>query len=250
MPEFETIPAEENALLAKPKAGLRRVIVAAAALSFALGAVAATAVGSTSTAGAMDLHTTKINDAHISLVHSKGKKCLTATKSQLVLADCGTGTGKGHHSKQRFDYYFKGGSGWISLRDHQDTNGLYMLSVDMWGCWDHSKWCNALLWYVGGGRENVHWDESTKQIIGYDSTGKDLCLMVQSNQKITWNTCHDGYNTQQWQIGDAPSPPPSGGACGNLCGTGSDLECSWLGGANSCTKCDTTPGTLFKCVPP
>ena len=41
MPEFETIPAEENALLAKPKTGLRRVIVAAAALSFVLGALAA-----------------------------------------------------------------------------------------------------------------------------------------------------------------------------------------------------------------
>ena len=38
MSEFQTIP-EENALLAKPKTGLRRVIVAAAALSFALGAV-------------------------------------------------------------------------------------------------------------------------------------------------------------------------------------------------------------------
>ena len=46
--QFETIPEEENALLEKPKTGLRRVIVAAAALSFALGAVAATAVGSTS----------------------------------------------------------------------------------------------------------------------------------------------------------------------------------------------------------
>ena len=91
---MQTIPAEEGALLQKPKAGLRRMIVAAAALSFALGAVAATAVGSTSTAGAMDLHTTKINDAHISLVHSKGKKCLTATKSSdLVLANCGTKSG-------------------------------------------------------------------------------------------------------------------------------------------------------------
>ena len=73
MPElFQTIPAEEGALLQKPKASLRRVIVAAAALSFVLGAVAATAVDSSShssTAGAMDLHTTKISDAHISLVH-------------------------------------------------------------------------------------------------------------------------------------------------------------------------------------
>ena len=36
MPEFQTIPAEEGALLQKPKASLRRVIVCAAALSFAL----------------------------------------------------------------------------------------------------------------------------------------------------------------------------------------------------------------------
>ena len=45
MPEYETIPAEEEN--AKPKSSLRRVIVCAAALSFVLGAVAATAVGST-----------------------------------------------------------------------------------------------------------------------------------------------------------------------------------------------------------
>ena len=93
MPEFETIPAEENALLAKPKAGLRRVIVAAAALSFALGAVAATAVGSTSTA-AMDLHgsTTKISDAHIT--HISSGKCLTVNgEDNLELAKCGTGNG-------------------------------------------------------------------------------------------------------------------------------------------------------------
>ena len=50
MPEYETIPAEENAL--QPKASIRRVIVCAAALSFVLGAIAATAVGSTSTPGA------------------------------------------------------------------------------------------------------------------------------------------------------------------------------------------------------
>ena len=49
---------------------------------------------------------------------------------------------------------------------------------------------------------------------------------------------------------DAPSPPPSGGACNNLCPSGHDSECTWLGGANSCTKCDTTPGTQFKCVAP
>ena len=36
--QFQTIPAEEGALLEKPKR-IRRVIVAAAALSFALGAV-------------------------------------------------------------------------------------------------------------------------------------------------------------------------------------------------------------------
>ena len=49
MPEFQTTPAEEGALLQKPKASFRRVIVAAAALSFVLGAVAArTTTGKTS----------------------------------------------------------------------------------------------------------------------------------------------------------------------------------------------------------
>ena len=43
MPVCQTIPAEEEALLQKPKSSIRRVIVCAAALSFALGAVAATA---------------------------------------------------------------------------------------------------------------------------------------------------------------------------------------------------------------
>ena len=46
MPEYETIPVEEGALLQKPKASIRRVIVCAAALSFVLGAVAATAASS------------------------------------------------------------------------------------------------------------------------------------------------------------------------------------------------------------
>ncbi|CAH0377844.1 unnamed protein product [Pelagomonas calceolata] len=261
--EFETIPAEENALLEKPKTGLRRVVVAAAALSFVLGVVAATAVGSTSTPGAMDLHSTKISDAHISLVHSKGKKCLTATANMqhLVLADCGTGTGKGHHSKQRFNYQYKFGSGHassgrIELRDHQDSGGLSTLSLDMWGCWDTTTKCQALLWWPESDSksengENVHWDQTSKQIKVPNSNGEYLCLMVQSNQEITWNTCHDGYNTQQWQIGDAPSPHPSGGACNHPCPSGKDSECSWFGGAaNSCTKCDTTPGTRFTCVAP
>ena len=103
MPEFETIPAEENALLAKPKTGLRRVIVAAAALSFVLGALAATAVGSTSTPGAMDL-SSKTNIENVHITHISSGKCLTANgEDNLELAKCGTGTGKGHHSKQRFN---------------------------------------------------------------------------------------------------------------------------------------------------
>ena len=44
MPDFQTIPAEEGALLQKPKASIRRVIVCAAALSFVLGAAAAAAI--------------------------------------------------------------------------------------------------------------------------------------------------------------------------------------------------------------
>ena len=49
-------------------------------------------------------------------------------------------------------------------------------------------------------------------------------------------------------VADAPSP--SGGACNKYCPSGKDSECSWFGGANSCTKCDTTPGTRFQCVAP
>ena len=60
---------------------------------------------------------------------------------------------------------------------------------------------------------------------------------------------HCGVCQKQWQIGDAPSPPPSG-ACNKACPSGKDSECSWLGGDNSCTKCDTTSGTQFKCVAP
>ena len=117
---------------------------------------------------------------------------------------CGTGTGKGHHSKQRFNYQYKSGKGQIELRDHQDSGGLSMLSVDMWGCWDVSSTeCDALLWWPeNNNRENVHWDPVTKQIKGKDSNGKDLCLDVASSQKIIWYTCHDNYQLQKWQIGD------------------------------------------------
>ena len=40
------------------------------------------------------------------------------------------------------------------------------------------------------------------------------------------------------------------GACNKACPSGKDSECSWLGGDNSCTKCDTTSGTRFTCVAP
>ena len=42
------------------------------------------------------------------------------------------------------------------------------------------------------------------------------------------------------------------GVCQNwkACPSGKDSECSWLGGDNSCTKCDTTSGTRFTCVAP
>ena len=40
------------------------------------------------------------------------------------------------------------------------------------------------------------------------------------------------------------------GACNKACPSGKDSECSWLGGDNSCTKCDTTSGTQFTCVAP
>ncbi len=130
MPEFETIPAEENSLLAKPKTGLRRVIVAAAALSFALGSIAATAV-STSTPGAMDL-SSKTNIENVHITHISSGKCLTVhDEDNLELAKCGTGNGKGHHSKQRFNYEYKSGSGRIQYRDGQDYDKV--VSVCIWG---------------------------------------------------------------------------------------------------------------------
>ena len=153
----------------------------------------------------------EISDAHITLISSmrpdRPTKCITATdSSDLVLAECGTGTGKGHHSKQRFNYEYKSGKGQIELRDHQDS-GLSVLSVDMWGCWDVSGRvgpCNALLWWPeNNNRENVHWDTTTKQIKGYDSNGKELCLTVASSQKLLWYTC-DNSDLEKWQIGDAP----------------------------------------------
>ena len=93
MPDFQTIPAEEGALLQKPKASIRRVIVAAAALSFALGAVAAAANDggiivpdgaggdSIERKGHMDLHGSKTNIENVHITHISSGKCLTA-KSQ------------------------------------------------------------------------------------------------------------------------------------------------------------------------
>ena len=59
------------------------------------------------------------------------------------------------------------------------------------------------------------------------------------------DTCNTEYTVKY--LSEAP---PSGGTCGKACPSGSDSECAWLGGANSCTKCDTTPGTRFTCVAP
>ena len=250
MPEFETIPAEENSLLAKPKTGLRRVIVAAAALSFVVGAVAATAVGGTSTANAMNLSKTNIENVHITQISSG--KCLTANgEDNLELAKCGTGNGKGHHSKQRFNYEYKSGSGRIQYRDGQDYDKV--VSVCIWGGWDADTTdCDVILWWDDDDEtgENVHWDTSTKQIKAPNSDGKDLCMTKVNSQKVLWKPCGKPYSSasQKWQIGDAPSP--SGGACNKFCPSGKDSECSWFGGANSCTKCDTTPGTRFQCVAP
>ena len=85
----------------------------------------------------------------------------------------------------------------------------------------------------------------------YDQANNgDMCL-TDHKGKLTMEKCKgkEGDKTQQWQIGDAPSPHPSG-ACNKACPSGKDSECSWLGGDNSCTKCDTTSGTQFKCVAP
>ena len=262
--QFQTIPAEDGALLQKPQTNIRRVIVAAAALSFALGAVAAAATDggtiiqdgaggdSIERKGHMDLHGSKTNIENVHITHISSGKCLTANgEDNLELAKCGTGNGKGHHSKQRFNYEYKSGSGRIQYRDGQDYDKV--VSVCIWGGWDADTTdCDVILWWDDDDEtgENVHWDTSTKQIKAPNSDGKDLCMTKVNSQKVLWKPCGKPYSSdsQKWQIGDAPSP--SGGACNKFCPSGKDSECSWFGGANSCTKCDTTPGTRFQCVAP
>ena len=75
-------------------------------------------------------------------------------------------------------------------------------------------------------------------------TGK---LSKEEAVAVKSDTCNTEYTVKY--LSDSPEPP-SGGACGKACPGGSDSECAWVGGANSCTKCDTTPGTRFTCVAP
>ena len=135
---------------------------------------------------------------------------------------------------------------------HKPKSSIRCLSASLQWC-NPKTGCDMILWdckYLESNEGNLYYDGTTIRVYDNANDG-DMCL-TDHKGKLTMEKCKgkEGDKTQQWQIGDAPSPHPSGGACGNLCGTGSDLECSWLGGANSCTKCDTTPGTLFKCVPP
>ena len=79
----------------------------------------------------------------------------------------------------------------------------------------------------------------------------NLCIgstkgSVGDNKYVYSDQCRTGYKVK---LVGAPSPS-GGGACNKACPSGRDSECSWLGGANSCTKCDTTPGTRFTCVAP
>ena len=80
-----------------------------------------------------------------------------------------------------------------------------------------------------------------EELLPFIRTSDAASLAVKSD------TCNTKYTVKY--LSEAPEPP-SGGACGNPCPSGSDSECVWLGGANSCTKCDTTPGTRFTCVAP
>ena len=200
MSEFQTIP-EENALLAKPKTGLRRVIVAAAALSFALGAVAATAVGGTSTANAMNFSKTNIENVHIT--HISSGKCLTfLNEENLEVAKCGSGDGTGHHSKQRFNYHYKSGKGRVEYRDGESYDKV--LSVAFCDYWELKTGCDVILWWDEKSYkdENVHWDTSTKQIKAF-AEGKDVCITKMSSTKVLWKPCHGTSDSQKWQIGDA-----------------------------------------------
>ena len=166
------------------------------------------------------------------------------------LKDCGGGDGHGKHSLQRFNYKAFGNSGRIAYAHPQDNQAV--VSVDMGWC-DETHPCDMILWFKESDSdnkgENLVWNPATKQIKSNGGDDGGLCMTVTSTQKIIAAACHGG-KTQQWQIGDAPAPPPSGGACNKACPSGSDSECAWLGGRNSCTKCDTTPGSRFMCVAP
>ena len=94
----------------------------------------------------------------------------------------------------------------------------------------------------------MYYDGTTIRV--YDQANNGNMCLTDHKGKLTMEKCKGkGDKTQQWQIGDAPSPP-SGGACNKACPSGKDSECLRLGGDNSCTKCDTTSGTRFTCVAP
>jgi hypothetical protein len=102
-----------------------------------------------------------IKNAHISLVHSGGTKCITVgNDNELVLAKCGTGSGTGHHSKQRFSYQYKDGSGRIEYRDHSKDQSDAMVRVSPGWC-DETHICDMILWWPESDSEAENFEKTT-----------------------------------------------------------------------------------------
>ena len=208
-----------------------------------------------------------IKDAQIRL-KSDPTKCITFSPAAdfrihdtLIVDKCGGGGGAGHRlSLQQFTYSYKTGNEKVNgegriVYDHDiidKTNSANRcLSASLQWC-NPKTGCDMILWdckYLESNEGNLYYDGTTIRVYDNANNG-DMCL-TDHKGKLTMEKCKgkEGDKTQQWQIGDAPSPPPSG-ACNKACPSGKDSECSWLGGDNSCTKCDTTSGARFMCVAP
>jgi len=216
---YDTIPTEGEALVEKPTKSstrLKGIVAAAAVASFVLGAVAMTSVNASVAQPAAAFTSSKkasITNVHISLDSTNGDKCLTLNgDGDLILNKCGNGDGSGSHSKQRFTYTHKGNSGRIvALHPEDQSVNTVQPAVS---CSEYSLPCDMYLWFATSDSEepgqNLFWDPSTKQI----KTGSGFCMTAEGSKngkKILAEKCNGKAKLQQWQIGDAPAPPPHDG---------------------------------------
>lgn len=184
--------------------------------SFVLGAVAMTSVNASVAQPAAAFTSSKkasITNVHISLDSTNGDKCLTLNgDGDLILNKCGNGDGSGSHSKQRFTYTHKGNSGRIvALHPEDQSVNTVQPAVS---CSEYSLPCDMYLWFATSDSEepgqNLFWDPSTKHI----KTGCGFCMTAEGSKngkKILAEKCNGKAKLQQWQIGDAPAPPPHDG---------------------------------------